>query len=119
MDQYLESLARLREIQATMLYPSHGSPTPHVRAVIDHLIEHRQHREQKTVEALSPRGNSLDELVIKVYDDVESGAHSIAKRSLLAGLIKLEEEGRARRTKAETWARPPDLKTLTSSESGG
>jgi hypothetical protein len=38
--------------------------------------------------------------VLRVYDDVSSRLHPIAERSLLAHLLKLEAEGRARRSDA-------------------
>ncbi|MDE2504981.1 MAG: hypothetical protein KGL18_18610, partial [Burkholderiales bacterium] len=41
-------------------------------------------------------------LVPRVYDDVPPARHGVAARSLLAHLLKLEGEGRARRD-GEVW----------------
>ena len=38
--------------------------------------------------------SNIDELLLSVYDDLPEMLHPIAKMSLLAHLIKLEEEGR-------------------------
>jgi hypothetical protein len=58
-------------------------------------------REAKVAGALDASPQSLDGLVIRVYDDVDPMMHEWAKLSLLAHLIKLEGEGRTRRTSRE------------------
>ena len=63
---------------------------------INWLIEHRLGREEKVIEKLSTRaGIALLDLVPVVYDDVDPSLHSFAQLSLLAHLIKLEQEQRA------------------------
>ena len=51
-------------------------------------------REAKVTSALDSAPQSLDGLVVTVYDDVDPVMHEWAKLSLLAHLIKLEGEGR-------------------------
>ncbi len=41
-------------------------------------------------------GGALEALVRKIYDNVDERLHSVAERPLLALLIKLREDGRAR-----------------------
>jgi glyoxylase-like metal-dependent hydrolase (beta-lactamase superfamily II) len=94
MAVYLESLRRLRDLPATAIFPSHGPPTAGARARCEEYLAHRLEREARVVQALeggAPRG--LDELLPEVYDDVEVAAHPLARRSLLAHLLKLEREG--------------------------
>jgi hypothetical protein len=55
-------------------------------------------REAKVFAALDQRPQSLDELVVNVYDDVDPMMHEWAKFSLLAHLIKLEAEGKTQKT---------------------
>ena len=50
--------------------------------------------------ALDQRPQSLNELVVNVYDDVDPMMHEWAKLSLLAHLIKLEGEGKTLKTPA-------------------
>ena len=50
-------------------------------------------------------GRPVDALVPEVYADLDPAFYPMAARSLLAGLLKLEEEGRARR-QGHTWCRP-------------
>jgi hypothetical protein len=47
---------------------------------------------------------TVEELVPRTYDDAPPDRHGIAARSLLAHLIKLESEGRARHTSGERWS---------------
>ena len=50
---------------------------------------------------------SEDELVPVVYRDVPDVMHPLAKRSLLAHLLKLEEDGEAARDGERWWLLPP------------
>ena len=48
------------------------------------------------VQALTELGPSpIDALLARVYDDVGSGLHPVARRSLTAHLLKLHRDGRA------------------------
>ena len=61
--------------------------------VADWIINHRLEREKKVFQALQEATKGTpDTLVEKVYDDVDSSLFPIAKASLLAHLIKLEED---------------------------
>jgi hypothetical protein len=68
------------------------------------LVAHRLKREQKVVDSLQQLGESnLDELVVVVYDDVDTERHEMAKLSMTAHLIKLQQEGRARELDGGRW----------------
>jgi glyoxylase-like metal-dependent hydrolase (beta-lactamase superfamily II) len=104
MRLYLQSLARLREMQILDLAPGHGSLIPNAVDEIDRVRAHRLLRESKVIAALRARGSgTLDEILPIVYGDVPRFMHPVAKYSLLAHALKLEEEGRAARTD-ETWS---------------
>jgi glyoxylase-like metal-dependent hydrolase (beta-lactamase superfamily II) len=99
MRLYLESLRRLRELPITDLAPGHGSLIPAARDEIDRVIAHRLAREAKVVEALrSHAGCTLEAILPQVYADVPVFMHPVAKYSLLAHALKLEEEGRVSRS---------------------
>ena len=71
--------------------------------VIDRLLIHRQKREMKIFNALLSSGEgTLDDLVVHAYDDVDEQLYPLAKRSLLAHLIKLLKEGRVSES-GENW----------------
>jgi len=94
MKQYIESLRHIKSMRCAALAPGHGEVIRDPDRVIDWIIDHRLEREAKVLAAL--RGNpgltSL-ELVPHAYQDVDKRLYGLAERSLLAHLIKLEEEG--------------------------
>lgn len=103
MRHYLDSLARLRNEQIDGIAPGHGAVIDTPDEAIGWLIEHRLNREAKVVHALDAHpDNTLSQLVVHVYAEVDPAIHDLAERSLLAHLEKLEEEGRAVRV-AERW----------------
>jgi glyoxylase-like metal-dependent hydrolase (beta-lactamase superfamily II) len=96
MIQYLGSLQRLRDLPLEYLAPGHGDVMLEPVAVVDWLITHRLRREAKVFSALSRcPGQSVDELLAVVYDDVPAAVMSVARLSLLAHLDKLLADGRA------------------------
>lgn len=106
MALYMESLRRLRDLPASALFASHGPPTAGARARIEEYLAHRLEREARVVASLSdgaPHG--LDDLLPQVYADVDASLHPLARRSLLAHLIKLEREG-AVRAAGDRWRKP-------------
>ena len=97
MADYIASLKRLLEYEVSVVAPGHGELIDDCRAEVEKLVRHRLMREAKVAAALTGQTQSLDELVVNVYDDVPEVMHEWAKRSLLAHLIKLEAEERAER----------------------
>jgi glyoxylase-like metal-dependent hydrolase (beta-lactamase superfamily II) len=96
MAAYLQSLRRLLEVDLDALAPGHGFLVGEPHAVLRALIEHRLRRERKVAAALERAGSAgLDALLPQVYDDVPEVLHPVARRSLLAHLIKLRHEGLA------------------------
>jgi len=98
MRYYLESLVKVRELRPAALAPGHGEIIHDPDRAIDWIIEHRLEREAKVVAALkeNPGLTSMD-LVPHVYKDVDKKLYGWAERSLLAHLLKLEDDGSATR----------------------
>lgn len=96
MKQYIESLRRVKRLECDALAPGHGEIIHDPARVVDWIVDHRLEREAKVVAALkqNPRLSTYD-LVPHVYKDVDKRLYGWAERSLLAHLLKLEEEGRA------------------------
>ena len=90
---YLDSLNRLLSIPMRALYPAHGPPHRDGHSLIRYFLKHRQERENAIKSALTGAPQSIDRLLPEVYADVSESVYPIASRSLLAGLIKLEEDG--------------------------
>ena len=103
MDEYLESLARLRTLGVERLLPGHGPVLSEPLEVIDALVRHRLEREARVVAALAmARAAPAVELVPLAYPDVDPSLYPWARRTLEAHLIRLERAGRARRD-GERW----------------
>jgi len=97
MADYIHSLERMLQYDVAYMAPGHGDLIGDPRAEIEYLIAHRLKRERKVVDALAGAGPCpLETLLPVVYDDVDKSLHPMAAKSLLAHLLKLERDGRAR-----------------------
>ena len=93
MKQYIDSLNKLKNYDMEKMAPGHGDILESPYQVADWIINHRLKREEKVFSALKDAIRGTPEsLVEKVYADVDSSLFPIAKASLLAHLIKLEED---------------------------
>jgi endoribonuclease LACTB2 len=102
MGDYVRSLERLLDERATTLFPAHGSPQGAAERRIRFLLRHRRQREEKVIAALQSAGASgamLAELVPLAYEDTPRELWPYAERSLLAHLLDLQQQGRARERK--------------------
>jgi len=96
MSDYLDSLERLMNKILAVIAPGHGDPMDSPYEAIDWIIKHRLEREAKVIAALEENPNSTSaELVPHAYNDVDERLYELAERSLLAHLLKLENDGRA------------------------
>ena len=93
MATYLDSLRRLRDADIGTLYPAHGPAHRAGRELLEHYLAHREAREDKLRAALAEGHATLDALLPIVYDDAHEKLLPVARRSLLAGVQKLAEEG--------------------------
>lgn len=98
MKHYLQSLRRVKQLQCDALAPGHGEIIEDPGQAIDWLINHRLERESKVRSSLADNPNLTTRgLVPHVYEDVDSRLYALAERSLLAHLLKLEDDGIAER----------------------
>ena len=96
MSDYLDSLERLMDKVLAVIAPGHGDPIDSPYEAIDWIIKHRLEREAKVITALEKNPNSTTaELLPHTYGDVPEKLHGIAERSLLAHLLKLENDDKA------------------------
>ena len=94
MAAYLRSLSALLSEDLEWLAPGHGFLMAEPARAINHIIAHRQRREAKVLGVLRSQESIGEvELLARVYDDVAAPLHSAARRSLLAHLFKLRDEG--------------------------
>jgi glyoxylase-like metal-dependent hydrolase (beta-lactamase superfamily II) len=105
MRLYLDSLARMKALAPRALYPAHGLPIADPIARLDEYVAHRLAREAKVAGALGNSAALVADLLPVVYSDTPPLMYPIAARSLLAHLLKLQADGRAREAAPGRWAR--------------
>ncbi|MDJ0710014.1 MAG: MBL fold metallo-hydrolase [Woeseiaceae bacterium] len=104
MKQYLNSLRRVIDLGVDSIVPGHGEVVSDPERLVNWIIDHRLERETKVANALQANpGLTSHDLVPHVYQDVPNRLYGWAERSLLAHLIKLEEDGRAKRS-SDRWS---------------
>jgi glyoxylase-like metal-dependent hydrolase (beta-lactamase superfamily II)/8-oxo-dGTP pyrophosphatase MutT (NUDIX family) len=105
MGAYLRSLRELMELDLEWLAPGHGFLMPQPRQAMQQIVAHRLKREAKVLQAFGSRNAySMDQLLAAVYDDVPPKLHAMARRSLLAHLLKLRDDGRIAEAPPGHWA---------------
>ncbi len=108
LSDYLASLRRLLALDPSdlrLLAPGHGPTREDTRALLEGYIAHRADRERSLLAALAEgdtaAGQRVPQLVERIYTDVSPSLWPVAAYSTLAGLLKLEREGRVRQVAAE------------------
>lgn len=95
--RYLRSLERMRDLGPRVLYPGHGPVVFDADAKLREYLDHRREREGQVLRAfVVPR--TIADAVEEIYAAYPVDVRPLAARSVLAHLIKLEQEGRVRRT---------------------
>lgn len=96
MSDYLESLEHLKSQPLRRIAPGHGDVMEQPTEAIDWIIRHRLQREAKVLAALRLQADCTSaDLTRTVYAEVDERLHPVAERSLLAHLLKLQQDGRA------------------------
>jgi glyoxylase-like metal-dependent hydrolase (beta-lactamase superfamily II) len=99
---YLGSLERVLALNPARVLPAHGGVIENPAAVLRAYIDHRREREAQIVDALRAGDSSPEAIVKRVYQDLRESLVPLAKESVIAHLLKLQHEGRAR-VEQEAW----------------
>ena len=100
--QYLASLRRVLALAPARMLPAHGEAIDDPTAALNQHLEHRQRREDQIVAALRAGDRQPDAIVDRLYDGLDPGLKRLARESVVAHLVKLRDEGRAR-SDGEEW----------------
>ncbi len=93
MKHYIEALAKVRDLKPAALAPGHGELIEDADRAINWIIDHRLQREARILASLRLHpGLTSMQLVPHVYKDVDKKLYGWAERSLLAHLLKLEDD---------------------------
>jgi len=93
---YMASLQLLLDRDDEILYPTHGGPVTKPAAYVKALHDHRLLRTEQIVQQLEAGPRSVREIVEVLYAAVARGLWRPAARSVIAHLVALNDEGRAR-----------------------
>jgi glyoxylase-like metal-dependent hydrolase (beta-lactamase superfamily II) len=100
---YLASLERVLALRPARLLPAHGPVIADPDRLLRGYIEHRREREQQILGLLRSGESSPDAMVGRMYRGLKETLVPMARESVLAHLLKLEHEGRARRSGEAAW----------------
>lgn len=104
MAEYLRSLEKLLARPQSALLPAHGPMIPDGHAKLREYIAHRLMRESKVFAALGESDALVGEIVARAYADTPRILWPLAERSLVAHLVKLATDGRAREVSPGRWS---------------
>jgi glyoxylase-like metal-dependent hydrolase (beta-lactamase superfamily II) len=99
---YLDSLERVLALNPARMLPAHGPVIDDPMRVLREYISHRHEREEQVVAALRAGSRTPEEIVGRVYKGLKESLVPLAHESVMAHLLKLQQEGRARYTD-EAW----------------
>jgi glyoxylase-like metal-dependent hydrolase (beta-lactamase superfamily II) len=95
MQAYMHSLRRLLEADDAIYWPTHGPAIRNPRAFVHAYIAHREAREAQILDCLRAGQHTIEQMVERMYAEVDPRLHPAAARSVLSHLIHLVETGRA------------------------
>lgn len=93
MSAYFESLRTVAGRSDHVAIPTHGPPISDPATFAGHLIEHRLERERQVLDAVRSGLHTIPAIVEALYTDVRRELHKPARRSVLAHLVKLVDDG--------------------------
>jgi glyoxylase-like metal-dependent hydrolase (beta-lactamase superfamily II) len=94
---YLESLRRLRGIEAARVLPGHGRPFGGLARRIDEIMAHHERRAGRVEELLpADAGKTVIELALELWPALPPAEYYLACREMNGHLELLEAAGRAR-----------------------
>jgi glyoxylase-like metal-dependent hydrolase (beta-lactamase superfamily II) len=94
MAQYMASVRKLLARDDEILYPTHGAPVTDPKPFLEAYLDHRLDRERQILACIKEGVSTIQEMVARMYVDVDKRLHPAASRSVLAHLIQLTNEGR-------------------------
>jgi glyoxylase-like metal-dependent hydrolase (beta-lactamase superfamily II) len=106
MSAYLRSLGELKSLALDWLAPGHGFLMAEPSQAMQRIVDHRLKREASVLSAVPTEGAAdIDALLSTVYADVPAHLHAMARRSLLAHLLKLRDDRRVIQQADGGWTR--------------
>ena len=96
LSAYLDSLERILALNPARMLPAHGPVIDDPVRVLREYIAHRLEREEQVVAALRAGKQTPEAIVGRVYAGLKESLVPLAQESVLAHLLKLQQDGRVR-----------------------
>jgi ribonuclease/clavin/mitogillin len=93
LQDYLDSLARLLELDIDVIFPAHGPAIREPHRKIREYIAHRELRDAQILEAIDAGLHRVEEMVAKIYVDVPAFLHAAAGVSVSSHLRRFGKQG--------------------------
>jgi glyoxylase-like metal-dependent hydrolase (beta-lactamase superfamily II) len=97
LGDYLRSLERIIALDPAVAYPAHGPDITRPAELARTYLRHRMRRERQVIDALAAGAGTPAAVASRIYELLPDTLRAAAEESVLAHLLKLEEESRARR----------------------
>jgi len=104
MAAYMQSLESLKKLRLKRIAPAHGYVIEEPKPFIQDYIDHRVAREAEILAALGSDSLRVEDVVERIYGDVDPELADLAANNALAHLIKLRADGKVKGTKNFTAA---------------
>ena len=97
LTQYLRSLERVMALAPKRILPAHGPAIEEPEKLVQQYIAHRLEREKQVLSGLRDGMRTIPALVDRIYVDLAADLVPMARESVLAHLLKLQDENIVRR----------------------
>jgi len=95
MTRYVESLEKMKSLDASLICPGHGPLVHEPRRKIRELIDHRREREEQVLALLREGKRTPAEIVRAIYPELDPRLERMAQGQVMSHLYKLRDEGKA------------------------
>ncbi len=93
MKQYLDSLLRMRELQASLFAPGHGPTVTATDTKVQELLDHRATRDRQIIDLID-RGYTTDRQIRRaLYPEIQKGLRRSAGGQVRSHLAKMVGQG--------------------------
>ena len=96
LTDYLHSLERIAALEPARILPAHGDVIDDPVRLLRDYIQHRLDREEQVIAAVRAGATTTEAIVTRVYLGLKQSLVPLALESVMAHLLKLQQEGRAR-----------------------
>lgn len=94
LQDYLNSLEKIRALGCRVIYPAHGEPFHDAEAAVSRYVEHRMERVQQVMTALKDGPATAEQLVDRIYgEQLDPALRTYAGDAVLAYLLYLRNGG--------------------------